>query len=143
MKNLLRIIIMGIIIICSPLVMTNNVMGGGANYTTPETLQSRVDYSLRIIWKLQAKYRTSQYNELMVRMNPRDRQIYKSVLIVFNKAKMDQSKQTILALQSKYRTRDHNMLMYRMRSLDKQIYIDALQVYNQADAAYKYLIQNR
>ena len=142
MKNLLRIIIMGIIIICSSLFITNNVMAG-SGYTTSETLQSRIDYSLKIVWKLQSRYRTSNFNELMYRMNTRDKQIYISALQVYNKSKMEQSRQIIWNLQSKYRTNDYNILMYRMRPLDKQIYISALRDYKTAKGAYNYLTKNR
>jgi hypothetical protein len=70
MKNLL-IIIIGIIVICSFLIITNNVMGE-ASYNTPEALQSRIDYNQKIIWGLENKYRTRDPN----RMYPRDRQRY-------------------------------------------------------------------
>lgn len=142
MKNLLRIIIMGIIIICSSLIITNNVMGGVSS-ATPEALQSRIDYSLKITWRLQSKYRTNNFNDLMRIMSPRDKQIYIDALKVYNKAKMDLSLQIVWMLQSRYRTSDHNRLMYRMVPRDKQLYIRALKVYRDAKSAYNYLMRYR
>jgi len=72
MKNLL-IIIMGIIVICSSLVITNDAVSGGYSYTTtPEALQSRIDYNQKIIWDLEHRYRTTDCR----RMSPRDAERY-------------------------------------------------------------------
>jgi hypothetical protein len=69
MKKLF-IILLGLIVIFSFFVITNKSMGGG--YTTPEALQSRIDYNQKIIWEIEHRYRTTDCR----RMSPRDGQIY-------------------------------------------------------------------
>jgi len=73
MKNILIAIIMGIIVICSSLVITNDVVGGEYSYTTtPEALQSRIDYNQKIIWELEHRYNTTDCR----RMSPKDAERY-------------------------------------------------------------------
>jgi hypothetical protein len=141
MKKLLVIILSFVFLVCSFLVIPN--ISKASSYTTPETLQNRIDYSLKIIWGLQGKYRTSNFNALMLRMNPRDKQIYLSALRVFHKAKMDYSKDIVQSLQRKYRTTNYNQLMNRMNSLDKQIFSSALRDYKKSKDSYNFLLQNR
>jgi hypothetical protein len=141
MKKLFVIILGVVFLVCSFLVIPN--ISKASSYTTPETLQNRIDYSLRIIWGLQTKYRSSNFSQLMLRMNPRDKQIYLSALRVYHKAKMDYSKDIVQSLQRKYGTTNYNQLMNRMNGLDKQILSSALRDYKKSKDTYNFLLKNR
>ena len=142
MKKLLVIMFGIILLVCSFLVIPNSSMASSYS-TTPEILQNRIDYSLKVIWDLQAKYRSSNFNELMFRMNQRDKQIYLAALKLYNRAKMEYNAYIVKMINSKYRTSNYNQLMSMMSSLDRQIYINALKDFKKAQSNYNFLLQNR
>lgn len=141
MKKLIGIILGIILLICSFSLIPNSSIA--SDYNAPEILQNRIDYSLKVIWNLQGKYKSSNFNQLMLRMNPRDRQMYLSALRVYNKAKMEFSTYIIKTLQYKYNTSNYNLLMSRMNPIDKRIFDSALQDYQKAKNAYNFLLQNK